>query len=250
MSSKHGTRDISLKGETYDAYKAACQAGPLSTRYQMEALIDEVLDGDLVEENAHWAKFRQDKLEAIKTRSHSYQKKAKAKKAEKPVPLDFVESSEKFLASYEVSQEQRPIDPPQPISPEYVLASFHNRFGMPGPVASILPNEVEPTPQIKPGSVFLIPEKEPEEEDDEEEYIPVRAEDVRPFQVEKLTQVIRHKVTHAPASSGLFSPGELEKAKAASKDGPVTPPAHGRRAVGTISLSDAQSCIDPTRGKK
>ena len=226
MSRNRTSGHISVKGETYWAFKAACEAANSKMGPVLDELILATLDGDLTEETAYWEKLNSERLEEIKTRSHRYQKKAKAKKVEETFEL-------------EVSQEQRSIDPPQLFTPEHVLASFYHRFGMPGPVASILPNEVEPTPQVEPGSIFLIPEK------DDPYHVEVKPRIPKPERLE-----YKPPIQGTGASFGLFSEEGLKMAEAAPKNDPVTPRAHGSRAEKTISLSEAKSCIDPTWGKK
>lgn len=249
---------ISVKGTTYLAFRDACEPSNRTMGRVLDGLILAALDDDQVE-TAYWTKWRADRLEAIKTKTwERAQAKKKADHCYHPAPVK------------------------QTMRPEEILAGFHHMFGMPGPVASILPNEIEPQPQGKPGSVFSLddpshvevtPQKrgpfeaeakvrwrmpsepiaEPDEPAEIEAHVALDMPEIR-AQVwddggdHRVPDPYHVEVTPKPLG-GLFSERGLAAAAVEAKAAKASPK---REARGTEhpEFHEIKSCIDPTFGKK
>lgn len=122
----------------------------------------------------------------------------------------------------------------EPASPEQILATFHHRFGMPGPVASILPNEIEPTPQGKPGSIFVL---DPD---------PYHVEVTRKEKV--YADAVAESIIAETQAGGLFSPEGIKEAE--ENPAPVVKPRAAKGTKPVPNADDLPSCIDTTFGKK
>ena len=115
---------ISVKGPTYLAFREACEPANRTMGRVLDELIVATLDDDQVE-TAHWAKWRADRLEAIKTKTWD---RAQAKKK-----------------ADECRYREREYEPGNPLGvvPEQVIASFYHTFGKP----TADPYHVEVTPK-------------------------------------------------------------------------------------------------------
>lgn len=136
MAHKQTRRSISVSLTTYSRLKAYCDAteqsmSGVTTRAVLAFLDIEELSADIEKDQSH------------------------------------LPSPEKVLASFHAAFAAPPPKDGPTSPPVLKDDGFRpNRFGMPGPVASILPNEIEPQPQVEPGAVFGSL--------DEDFYVPVR----------------------------------------------------------------------------
>jgi len=288
MAPKRGTGDISVKQEVYEAYRAHCTTHELSMRREMDKLIDGVLDGDLSSENAHWAAVNAEKRKRKKEPTFRESVREFASKNDKvppeiralsgvpalverePTKAELISTEEILANFYRIFDDGCPFGQADPyfvkvLRKDPVPVDVTIELGLPAADAARTAKDFklepqdhpEPSPMPRPSAELFKTDPEIAELDAE---IQARVADAKqrglvskPTKAEwdaELREEALKKMRPYHAGPALFSPEGLEEAKAAPKDDPVTPSAPGRRDMGTVSLGELKSCIDPTWGKK